>query len=277
MTEPAALPLPDSEELTKLKIKGVHRLIYNFLYVQRDPPPSMQEIRDHVFASTGKYDEQLDRRRRDLNRTFYIEPQRWPDGTFRYQLLGWADIINADAHSVSEKVRYQVLQSGRCAKCGKSPGVHKIVLVVDHVVPQKWGGGKELENLQPLCEQCNRGKKDYYAEFDRHSDEIRQAINFDEPHRRIAMLLKALDGHWISSELVGAVASAKQFQDDWHKRLRELRELGIDYEVRKTKQASGRVLSDWRLTNWVELPDEPLSPLIRKLERDRRAATTASD
>lgn len=214
MTDAPPLPLPSPEELTSLGITGNHRLIYDLLYARRDFPPTMQEIRDHVKTVTGKEDEQLDRRKRDLHTRFNIRSRRWVDGKHRHQLLGWAEVINPDAHVISKKVRFQVLQSGRCNKCGRTVEVHGVVLVVDHVIPQKWGGGKDISNLQPLCEDCNQGKKDHYGQFDQYTGEIRAAVDLDEPHRRIAHLMLAFRGEWVPTELIGAVASAKQYQED---------------------------------------------------------------
>jgi len=34
------------------------------------------------------------------------------------------------------------------------------VLEVDHIIPRAKGGGNNIENLQTLCFDCNRGKRD---------------------------------------------------------------------------------------------------------------------
>ncbi len=45
-----------------------------------------------------------------------------------------------------------------CQICGRS-GVR---LEVDHIVPSSKGGSDSLDNLQTLCFECNRGKRDSY-------------------------------------------------------------------------------------------------------------------
>lgn len=266
------LPLPDSAELDDLGIIGNHRLIYNFLYERRDFPPTMNEIRQRVEELTGKADEQLDRRKRDLHKRFNIQSRRWEDGQHRHQLIGWADIINPDAHIISKSVRFQVLQSGRCARCGRTAEEDGVKLVVDHVIPQRWGGGNEITNLQPLCEDCNSGKKDYYGQFDKYAQQIREAVGYDDPHRRIAMILLAFNGEWVPSELIGAVASAKQYQEDWQKRLRELRYFGWDIKSKRSGPRGERVRVHYRAATTPELPEGNLSEHARRIERERSAA-----
>lgn len=38
-------------------------------------------------------------------------------------------------------------------------GKFKDILVVDHVVPRRFGGSNDLSNLQTLCETCNKRKQ----------------------------------------------------------------------------------------------------------------------
>src|SRR5260370_33816857 len=92
------------------------------------------------------------------------------------------------------------------------------------------GGDNEPENLQPLCEECNAGKRDYFRSFEAYAEQIRAAIGYDEPQKRIGELLRAFDGGWVRSDLLGIVASANNFQEDWQRRMRDLRFLGWDYK-----------------------------------------------
>ena len=41
----------------------------------------------------------------------------------------------------------------RCVKCGSRKD-----LELHHIIPHAWGGSSRLENLQLLCQRCNRMK-----------------------------------------------------------------------------------------------------------------------
>ncbi|MGP9747419.1 HNH endonuclease [Brachybacterium sp. AOP29-B2-41] len=265
------LPEPYSEELkASLRHRGhgspAHQHIYACLYERSDSPPTDSEISEYVFQQMGIRHSQLQRRRRQIGEVFLIKKEPG----HRYRLAGRLPKELSQATSISQKVRFSVLKSGRCRLCGRSAATDGVSLVVDHILPQAWGGTDLEENLQPLCTECNAGKKDYYGDFDQYSELIQKAASAEEPHRRIALLLHAFDGTYVPSELLGAVASAKQYQEDWQKRTRELREIGIDYETKKRKLPSGRFVTDWRLTKWTDLPSEPLAPLIRRNERRKK-------
>lgn len=61
---------------------------------------------------------------------------------------------------LSLRKRFFVLKrdSFACRRCGRSgPGIR---LEVDHIVPFGQGGSDSLDNLQTLCFDCNRGKRD---------------------------------------------------------------------------------------------------------------------
>jgi hypothetical protein len=57
-------------------------------------------------------------------------------------------------------------------------------------------------------------------------------------------------------------------QEDWQKRLRELRTIGWEIEVKKMKQQNGRVTSAYKVQNWSELSDDPAAD-IRRIEKER--------
>ncbi|MDE2462042.1 MAG: HNH endonuclease [Gammaproteobacteria bacterium] len=46
-----------------------------------------------------------------------------------------------------------------CRKCGAHG--YGVRLEVDHIVPVAKGGSNALDNLQTLCFDCNRGKRDH--------------------------------------------------------------------------------------------------------------------
>ena len=45
-----------------------------------------------------------------------------------------------------------------CARCGRK--LRREDADIDHIFPQKHGGGDGLDNLQCLCRHCNRSKRD---------------------------------------------------------------------------------------------------------------------
>src|SRR5262245_39924303 len=119
----------------------------------------MREIREEL-AEIGTQ-EQLDRRRRELNRYFEIERVRVGTETRSRLVAQKARAADLDT-GISERDRAAVLRLGLCAMCGRTPLVDGVRLQVDHKIPKEWGGDDSLENLQPLCEECNRGKKNLF-------------------------------------------------------------------------------------------------------------------
>ncbi|MEG8180418.1 HNH endonuclease [Nocardia terpenica] len=262
------LPLPDSPELTAILPGVEHRLIYRFLYERRERPPTRVEITEFLAGTTGKRRSQWDRRLRELYPHFRIDKtsERIP----RYTLVAREKRTGTDAR-ISGRIRAQVLQPRRCAMCGRTPLDDGVKLVVDHKVPQAWGGSNDVDNLQPLCAECNAGKKDYFKTFDQFAEQIRQAASYDEPQRRIGELLLAFGTEqWIRSDLLAIVANAKEFQEDWHRRLRDLRFIGWDYTHQKRREG-GRVRSYYRLTRSAPWPDNIIAA-IRAEEASRKAA-----
>ncbi|MCK4447000.1 MAG: HNH endonuclease [Candidatus Marinimicrobia bacterium] len=57
--------------------------------------------------------------------------------------------------SISEELRNEIFKRDgyKCKKCG-----NKKDLTIDHVIPFSKGGTTERDNLQTLCQKCNRGK-----------------------------------------------------------------------------------------------------------------------
>jgi len=69
-------------------------------------------------------------------------------------------LIGSDARrtSIGLKKRIFVLERDdyTCVKCGRKTNEGR--LEVDHIIPVSKGGTDELNNLQTLCFECNRGK-----------------------------------------------------------------------------------------------------------------------
>ena len=150
------MPEPDSEQIAALVGSTTQRLFYGFLYRRRDSPPTMAELRFSVANALGEDQSQTDRRVRELRRYFDIEAAR-AGNEHRYLLRGWSATRPPDAGvAISLRRRAEVLAPQRCAQCGRTPLEDHAKLVVDHKVPQSWGGDNEPENLQPLCETATR-------------------------------------------------------------------------------------------------------------------------
>jgi len=220
------------------------------------------EIREGLNLQPGSQG-QLDRRKRDLY-DFY-EIRRVQDGNrYLYIYEGERDEPRVRAVSNTDRAATLLRAHGRCAMCGRDTVKHGIALVVDHKIPKEWGGGDELANLEALCEECNAGKKNYFASFD--ASVMRQLMQYDSPHMRIGELLKLSFNRPVAARMIEAVAMD---QEDWPKRTRDLRYLGWDITVEKKKnRQSGRIESFYVLKKFTEWPDDP-SKTIREYERER--------
>jgi hypothetical protein len=268
------LPEPESEQLAALLGEGTARLVYGLLYRRRSNPPTAAEIGLflNAAASAGM---STDRVLRSL-RTHFDITSVVHDGGERYELRGWAPHHPATGRPVlSLRRRAQALAPGFCAQCGRSPGEHGVVLEADLRVPPEWGGTTDPENLWPLCEECLEGKRQYLETYASYSDQIRHAASFDEPQRRIGELLLALQNEWVPSELIGIVASAKEFQTDYERRLRELRALGWDYKSRRAYGEGARVRVYYQLTQSAPWPENIHAAITAAVKR--RKAKRAGD
>lgn len=231
----------------------------------------MAEIRLFATDALGEPQEHIDRRLRELRRYFVIPAVPQKSGNPRYQLQGWARNPSVAETVVSLRVRAIVLAPQRCFQCGRTPKDDGVKLVVDHRIPRSWGGGNEIENLQPLCEDCNAGKRDYFQTYDIHAEQIRKAIGYSEPQKRIGELLKAFDGEWVRTDLLGIVASAQEYQEDWQRRLRDLRFLGWEIESQKRYQEGARVWTYYRLEHAEPWPTNIHEAIVAEGNRRRDA------
>ncbi len=263
------LPEPESEQLAALVGSGSLRLVYGLLHRRRGNPPTADEIRFFLQASAAA-DGSADRALRGLRDYFEIAVTL--DGVERYQLRGWAGTRpTAQVLPIGLRLRAQILAPARCAQCGRTPLQHGVVLDVDWRVPTDWGGTNDPENLQPLCGECREGKRQYLQTYAAFSEQISRAASYNEPQRRIGELLKALEGEWVPSDLIGIVASAKEYQEDYQRRLRDLRFLGWDYETSRRYHEGARVKVYYRLVNAAPWPASIRAAITAEEGRRRRA------
>ena len=155
--------------------------------------------------------------------------------------------------------------------CGRTVDEDQIRLHVDHRIPREWGGTSNEKNLWALCSDCNEGKRNYFSSFDPKL--MATVLTHDSVHRRLAEMLHAKLGEWVDCDLLEFVANFEDYQADWRKFLRELRYFGLDIETKNT-QVEKRTDSNYRLNNWVDLPDD-LSEVARRFEMNRAKRTKA--
>jgi len=67
---------------------------------------------------------------------------------------------NRKREPIGLSLRFKVMQRDkfRCKLCGNDSTSSK--LEIDHIIPVSLGGKNTLDNLQTLCFNCNRGKRD---------------------------------------------------------------------------------------------------------------------
>lgn len=76
-------------------------------------------------------------------------------------------ISEEDSREIKLGLRYKILSRDhfKCKRCGDSPATNPACkLHVDHIAPFSKGGKTTANNLQTLCDKCNIGKGNRYAE-----------------------------------------------------------------------------------------------------------------
>jgi 5-methylcytosine-specific restriction endonuclease McrA len=202
------------------------------------------------------------RRRRELHSHYVIEKKR--DGARTLYVYRAEREKPRDATAINLRLRAQALHAarGRCGRCGRSIEKHGVVLVVDHKIPREWGGETVPENLEAICEDCNAGKKAYFKSVD--AEWMHGVMGHKSVHVRLGETLKAFKGEPVDAATLEFVAN----QDDWKKRVRELRYLGWEIETFNRRISETRVSSFYRLVKLRPWPADPTGD-IRRYERER--------
>ena len=149
-------------------------------------------------------------------------------------------------------------------------------LQIDHIVPRSWGGKTELDNLEPLCEKHNNGKKAFFKSLSPYSDALACALDGANPWERIGELLKAFAerGEHTPAELLTVVAR-ETHKGDPKKRLRELRfVLGWEIEAHRVKE-NGVTQVTYELCSWQPWPPEGAQEAVNRYERERKRRKAA--
>lgn len=250
------------------KAKPLNSLHLDILELLKDAAPgglTIQEIRAQLGNIEGQ--QHLDKRVRELR---YYHDVPYEGGKYVYKGERAAGPI-ADSGNISSKLRAQVLElaHGRCQMCGRTVAEDHVKLQIDHKIPRNWGGETVIDNLWAICNLCNSGKRDFFASF--NEDEMKEIMTKDSVYERIAETLKMYQPDPVPSWLLQFVANSDDFQEDWQKRLRELRYPVIGMEIKTTmkKNEHGKKEAAYQLEKWVPLPPDHKA-LIKQHERDTR-------
>ena len=150
-------------------------------------------------------------------------------------------IANPDPISGRDAARVRLDAHGRCQMCGKTIKEDGIKLVIDHRIPREWGGPSELNNYWAICEPCNIAKRDFFATLPQ--DIMKKCMKYELPIQRIGELLKVFEGKIVPRYLLVLVG----MEDEWTRRLRELRDLGWKVKYKQVKGEKGASRHSYKL------------------------------
>jgi hypothetical protein len=227
----------------------------------------IHEIRAALPADIGPQ-QHLDKRVRDIR--YFYELKTPKAGRRTLYVIGPPRSANlSDAGFVSSQLRAKLLKlaAGRCQMCGRTVKDDGIKFEIDHKIPRNWGGLTVEENLWAICSLCNSGKRDFFATLD--NAEMTAILAKPSVHERIAETLRLHEGKETAAWLLEFVANYDDFQEDWRRRLRELRYPGIDWviKVKRRKNPQGRVQAFYILQKHKPLPDDFHDIIVRERKK----------
>ncbi len=152
--------------------------------------------------------------------------------------------------------------------CGRSAEKHGIVLVPNHWVPRERDGVTVPERADVVCEDCYEGMEGQFTSLD--PEWMGTLMDHESVHIRLGETLKAYKGEPVDAATLEFVAN----QDDWKKRVRELRYLGWEIETFNRRISASRASSFYRLVKSRPWPTDPTG-VIRQYERDRAERNSA--
>ena len=228
----------------------------------------LNEIRAALPSDIGPQEE-LSKRVREVRKFFQIDTPR--AGRRTLYILGPPRSKDlSDAGFVTSKLRAKLLKvaAGRCQMCGRTVKDDGIRFEIDHKIPRNWGGLTVEENLWAICSLCNSGKRDFFATLD--NAEMTSILAKSSVHERIAETLRLHEGKETAAWLLEFVANYDDFQEDWRRRLRELRYPGIDWviKVKRRKNPQGRVQAFYILQEYKPLPADFQDIIVK--ERNKK-------
>ena len=143
------------------------------------------------------------------------------------------------------------------------------MLVAIHEVSREREGNTVSDNLHTVCEECNAGLEGCCFKLP-DPEWMRGVMGQKSVHVRLGETLKAFKGAPVDAATLEFVAN----QDDWKKRLRELRYLGWEIGTFNRRISEARVSSFYRLVRSRPWPADPTG-VIRQYERDRAKRNSA--
>lgn len=235
----------DKDKLSPLQ----QRVLDLFLKVGVGVPLTLSEIKKRLGYKQHEQSE-LNRRIREMKPLgWHITHDKKLKG-YVLQSAAKQEVKVVDDRRIPGTMRARVLHvaNGRCGMCGKHTTEDGIKLAVDHRVPYSWGGATTDENLWALCYECNIQKKDFFASLDQEI--MSKCMNFPETQKRLGELLKAFKGKIVPRSLLEVVGR----DDEWTRRLRDLRSLGWDVERVIDPEQEGRYKHAYKLNKSAPWP-----------------------
>lgn len=115
--------------------------------------PQFPLVKLHLTATT-----QYDNYARDVTYGFRVILECYD---MAIEKQGKMTFVQQQRAIITDDMRYNVLRRDgfRCRICGATAN-DGVKLEVDHIIPVSKGGKSTYDNLQTLCERCNRGKRD---------------------------------------------------------------------------------------------------------------------
>jgi 5-methylcytosine-specific restriction endonuclease McrA len=88
----------------------------------------------------------------------------------------------------------------RCVACGR-----RRKLVPDHVTPVAFGGTSNIDNIQPLCHECNGHKSNAYIDCRQHP--------FNPERNRVWWIRRAIVGYQTVTDNHGRISEQPIYEE----------------------------------------------------------------
>jgi 5-methylcytosine-specific restriction endonuclease McrA len=224
-------------------------------------PFRIPDLRKSLSYRRGEQ-QALDRRIRQLRAYGYAIPYSNKDNTY-VLVADQPSGPTAETAAVPSRLAAQIkhIANGRCQMCGKTIRDDGIRLDVDHRVPRKWGGRSEADNLWAICSGCNNAKQAFFETLP--NSVMEKCMSPTEVWIRLGECLKAFEGKICPRSLLEVVGQ----DDEWTRRLRELRDLGWQIDHVRDPNAKGRYRHAYRLRRWAPLPSSVATAVAKAKNR----------